>query len=539
MAQIVDVNGNPFDSQVLQAPQSDGAHVAGLKREFAGHPSRNLTPAKLARILETAELGNLQGQSELFMDMEERDAHLFAEISKRKRALVPLEWRIEPPRDANASEKADAQYLAEVVGDIDNWEDLLVDLADGIGHGFSAIEYEWERLGADHRVRCFHHRPQTWFQVPSGNQDELRLRGAGAGADGGGVPLATFGWAVHRPKARSGYVARAGLFRVLAWPYLFKHYATRDLAELLEIYGLPIRLGKYPPGTADAEKASLMRAVIQLGHSAAGIIPEGMGIEFQKASEGSEAPFLSMMRWADDAVSKAVLGGTLTSQTSESGGGAMALGVVHNEVRHDLMAGDARQLGGTLSRDLLWPLLVLNRPGSNDPRRAPRLVFETRDPAEAAQTAANIQSATKLGIPVPLGWARGALGIPEAQNGEPVLKPPPAPVLAAGPGSAFSQVAAAAQELVSGKPAGARDPQDPPSRQADQLAGQVDPAVSAWIDQIRDLVEKSDSLEEIRDGLLALMPKMDLAKYQAAMRQALAAAALAGRYEVLRDAGMV
>jgi phage gp29-like protein len=535
MAQIVDVNGNPFDSQVLEAPQSDAAHVAGLKREFAGHPSRNLTPSKLARIMETAELGNLQGQSELFMDMEERDAHLFAEVSKRKRALVPLDWRIEPPRDASASEKADAEYLTEVVADIDSWEDLLVDLADGIGHGFSAIEYEWERQGAEHRVRRFHHRPQTWFQVPAGDQDELRLRGVG-GVDGGGVPLATFGWAVHRPKARSGYVARSGLFRVLAWPYLFKHYATRDLAELLEIYGLPIRLGKYPPGTADAEKASLMRAVIQLGHSAAGIIPEGMGIEFQKASEGSEAPFLSMMRWADDAISKAVLGGTLTSQTSESGGGAMALGNVHNEVRHDLMAGDARQLAGTLTRDLLWPLQALNRPGNGDPRRAARLVFETRDPTEAAQTAANILSATKLGIPVPLGWARGALGIPEAQNGEPVLKPPPAPALFAGPATAFSQVAAAAQELVAAKPAGT---QDPPSHQADQLAGLVDPAVSEWIDQIRGLVEKSGSLEEIRDGLLALMPKMDLAKYQAAMRQALAAAALSGRYEVLRDAGMV
>jgi phage gp29-like protein len=539
MATIVDVYGNPLNSQVLDAPQSDGAHVAGLKREFAGHPSRNLTPAKLARILETAELGNLQGQSELFMDMEERDAHLFAEMSKRKRALLPLDWRIEPPRDASAREKADAQYLTEVLADIDSWEDLLVDLADGIGHGFSAIEYEWERLGAERRVRCFHHRPQTWFQLPADEQNELRLRGAG-GTAGGGVPLAPFGWAVHRPKARSGYVARTGLFRVLAWPYLFKHYATRDLAELLEIYGLPIRLGKYPPGTADAEKASLMRAVIQLGHSAAGIIPEGMGIEFQKASEGSEAPFLSMMRWADDAMSKAVLGGTLTSQTSETGGGAMALGNVHNEVRHDLMAGDARQLAGTLSRDLLWPLLALNRPGNDDPRRAPRLVFETRDPTEAAQTAANIQSASSLGIPVPLAWARSSLGIPEPQNGEPVLHPAPAaPAFGSGPASAFSQVAAAAQALMAGKPAPAKDGQDPPTHQADQLADQVDPAVSAWIDQIRDLVEKSDSLEEIRDGLLALMPTMNLDKYQQAMRQALAAAALAGRYEVLRDAGMV
>ncbi|MGJ0206862.1 phage portal protein family protein, partial [Streptococcus pyogenes] len=81
---------------------------------------------------------------------------------------------------------------------------------------------------------------------------------------------------------------------------------------------------------------------------------------------------LAMMRQSEDAISKAVLGGTLTSTTSQSGGGAFALGQVHNEVRHDLLASDARQLAATLSRDLLWPLLVLNRPGSPDVRRAPR-----------------------------------------------------------------------------------------------------------------------------------------------------------------------
>lgn len=140
---------------------------------------------------------------------------------------------------------------------------------------------------------------------------------------------------------------------------------------MLEIYGLPIRLGKYPPGTPDEEKVTLLRAVTGLGHAAAGIIPESMSIEFQEASKGSAEPFMAMMRWCDDSMSKAILGGTLTSQTSESGGGAYALGQVHNEVRHDLLAADARQLAATLSRDLLWPLLVLNRSGNLDARRAP------------------------------------------------------------------------------------------------------------------------------------------------------------------------
>ncbi|MEJ6355732.1 DUF935 family protein, partial [Pseudomonas aeruginosa] len=83
MAAIVDIYGNPLRTQQLRKQQT--AHLTGLAKEFANHPAKGLTPAKLARILIEAEQGQLQAQAELFMDMEERDAHLFAEMSKRKR----------------------------------------------------------------------------------------------------------------------------------------------------------------------------------------------------------------------------------------------------------------------------------------------------------------------------------------------------------------------------------------------------------------------------------------------------------------------
>ena len=44
------------------------------------------------------------------------------------------------------------------------------------------------------------------------------------------------------------------------------------------------------------------------------------------------------------------------------------------------------------------------------------------------------------------------------------------------------------------------------------------------------------SLEDIRDGLVQLIPDMTLEQYAAAMSEALAAAQLAGRYEVLQEA---
>ena len=76
-----------------------------------------------------------------------------------------------------------------------------------------------------------------------------------------------------------------------------------------------------------------------------------------------------------------------------------------------------------------------------------------------------------------------------------------------------------------------------PQLQADQLARSAAPAGAAWVDQIRALVDGAASLQDIRDGLEQLLPDMTLEQYAQAMAEALAAAQLAGRYEVLQEAG--
>jgi hypothetical protein len=70
-----------------------------------------------------------------------------------------------------------------------------------------------------------------------------------------------------------------------------------------------------------------------------------------------------------------------------------------------------------------------------------------------------------------------------------------------------------------------------------QLANNVQQATSPWFAQIRKLVESATSLEQIRDGLEQLIPNMTLDQYALAMGEAMAAAQLAGRYEVLQEAG--
>lgn len=416
---LLDKNGQPIDAVDLNNQQT--SQLVHLKNVVGNHPSRGLTPARLNSILLSAESGNLIDQHELFRDMEERDGHIYAELAKRKRAVIKLDWDIEPPRNASKQELDLTAYVKELLLNLQDFEDMQFDLLDGISHGFSALELEWVRVGSDWTINSFHHRPQTWFKYNLQDRNTLKLRTMNFLGD----DLQPFGWMLHQHKAISGYAGMSGLGRVLIWPYLFKNYSVGDLAEFLDVYGLPAVIGKFPQNSSDDEKATLMRAIAGLGHNARGIIPQSMIIEFQNAVTGSEKPFEAMIKWCESTVSKAILGGTLTSNAESTGLGSNAANI-QNEVRLDIRDSDCKQLEGTITRDLIFPLLAVNK-GFSDIRRCPRFVFDNSEPEDLKLYADSLPKLAEIGMKIPAHWAHTKLKIPQAINGEEVLSAP-APV---------------------------------------------------------------------------------------------------------------
>jgi phage gp29-like protein len=416
MPTILDHRGLPIQRAQLAEPQT--ARLAALQSEFDNHPSRGLTPQKLARILQDAERGDLIAQHELFQDMEEKDGHLFSVMQTRRQALVGLDFDIEPPPRATAAEKDMTAYAKEMLESY--IESLLFDMTDGVGHGFAPLEQTWDWVEKQQLPVQAVHRPQSWFQLPQSpglDRNELRLRDSSAD----GAQLWPFGWILHRHRARSGYVSRSGLFRVLAWPFLFKNFAVRDLADFLEIYGLPLRLGTYNTTATKEDKATLLRAVVGIGHDAAAIIPEGMAIDFKNAAQGDNKSFDAMIGLMERTMSKAALGGTLTSGEGEHG--TQALGNVHNELRHDLRDADTKQLAHTLTFQVVYPVLALNK-GLSDPRRCPRVVFDTQEPEDLKTYSDAVPKLASMGMRIPVSWAHDRLKIPVAADGEAVLSVP-------------------------------------------------------------------------------------------------------------------
>jgi len=510
---ILDHRGNPISPPQLAEPQT--ATITALQHFWHDvNTAAGLSPARLAQLFASAAAGNLADQAILFEDMLERDAHLYAEMDKRKSAPGTLDWAIVPPRNATAEEKKLAAYAEEVLGDLPDFEDLVKALMDGVGHGFSALELTWHKDGGE-LLPSFEHRPQEWFQL-SMDRRELRLRDGSAD----GAQLWPAGWIMHsHGLAKTGYLGKMPLYRVLAWPFLYKIYGLGDFAEFLETYGLPIIKGKYPSGATTDQQRSLLRAVQSLGHDARAIMPADMEIEIINAALGANTGHLDMVAWADKAQSKCILGGTLTSQ-ADGKTSTNALGNVHQDVRTDIRNADCRQLAGTLTRDLVYVLLLLNKGGITSLRRCPRLVFDTGEAEDLALYADSLPKLVGVGMKIPARYAHDKLKIPEPEGDELVLGVPVSspPVIA-------PTVAAASTGI---KIIG---PVFTPKQQAvealgDQLLAQLGSPVNA--DLIRAAIRAASDPEDFERRLAALMSGSSQDEFAQALSYGLFAADILG-----------
>ena len=65
----------------LRRPDIREIAVAHVTDKYSEYPSSGLTPVKLAEIFREADAGDVLRQVELFEDIEEKDPHLFSQLS--------------------------------------------------------------------------------------------------------------------------------------------------------------------------------------------------------------------------------------------------------------------------------------------------------------------------------------------------------------------------------------------------------------------------------------------------------------------------
>lgn len=454
-------------------------------------------------------------QMELFEEMEEKDTHLFSQLQTRKLAVTGLDWEVQPFSEEER-DIAVAEFVDNQLHSLESLNDVLLDILDAVGKGISLSEITW---GVDSQGRnvveditWVHPKKIFWDSIDDAIKITTREYPQG-------IPLPDNKFIVHKYKAKSGHPSRAGVLRIVSWMYLFKNYDLKDWVSFCEVFGMPLRLGKYDASASDADKAALMEAIIQLGTDAAGIVPSTTTIEFIESNKQSSAEiYEKLARYCDEQMSKAVLGQTLTS---DSGSGSYAQSKTHNEVRKDLTAADANALENTLRRDLIRPLVEFNF-GYGTP--IPTLQFQTEDADDLKETSEIYRTlACDMGLEIPKRHLYKKFGIPKPEHGEPVTQ-------------RQQPVAIPESQMqLKLKAAGEMNPQSLIDSLVKESAKKGSDIFARLLQPVLNIIDKTDSLEALqlqlkdKEQLKQLYQQMDGTELEELLAQGMYLANLIGR----------
>jgi len=380
--------------------------------------TNQITFSRINAVLQGARDGYITEAMLLFEEMEQVDPRLKSNAEKRRMALTGLEYEIvsagevTDTADEKLAEEA-ADYVRETLDALDGFPAALEHLATAIGPNLAVCEMEWESS-----------RPIAIFEVPTQrltmdlNQspavriitEQQRL----------GMEMSGVKFIVHTPHAVSGSPLLKSLSMAQATIWLIKKLAIADWATFCEIFGMPIRVGKYRPAATPEEKRVLTDMLANIGAAAWAMVSEATSIEFTETSQRGVAPFEAIVNYCDREQAVLWLGGNLTGDTT-GGTGTFASAKVQDDVRDDLRDDDIRRESRTVREQIIAPMVEFKFPGRG--AKLPifrRIKPETVDRIKEAQA---MKAAQTAGIAIPKKWAYDRLNIPEPDEDEEVLEP--------------------------------------------------------------------------------------------------------------------
>ena len=375
-------------------------------------------------------------------------------------------------------------------------------------YGYSVAELMWATDGVEITLSDIKVRNRRRFGfLPSG---ELRMKTFAHYGEGEALPPGKF-WAFSCGADHDDEPYGLGLGHYLYWPVWFKKNGIKFWLLFLEKFGQPTAVGKYPVGSSDAEKTRLLQALSAIQSSTAIRIPDGMQIEFLEAARSGTADYTALIDRMNAAISKVYLGHASAADETPGRLGGQSTAT---DVRDDLIRADADLICNSFNRTVAKWLTFYNDGEGVAP---PRVYRKTKEPEDLKACADKDKIIFDMGFKPTLQY------VTDKYEGE-YTEIQPAPVVVdpnIDPATA-PQFAEHTPEV---------DP-SPVTAQTDLLAQAAAPMLKDWVDNIRGKVEKAQSLEALRDDLLASYSELDSTELVKVMALAFSCAELSGRFDV-------
>lgn len=326
-------------------------------------PSGNAAPytqvlSPTDEILSSKGAGNLKIYRELL-----RDDQVAAAWGQRRLALTSCETTVTPggdPENPSALDKAAADALKEELDRL-LWDDITDKQLFSVFYGWGVAEIMWRPNGSRVSFDRIVVRDRGRFRF--GRKGELFLWESAAGWVQ--MPERKF-WTIAQGADHHDEPFGLGLAHSLYWPVFFKRSDIKYWLIFLEKFGMPTSLAKLPPGSMSDPKlrGQALNMLRQIATDAGVLVPDNVTVELLEAARGGAADYQSLHDAMNAAISKIIVGQTMTTDN----GSSKSQAEVHAGVAQKIVEADADLLCGSFNAGPVRWWTEWNFPGANPPK---------------------------------------------------------------------------------------------------------------------------------------------------------------------------
>ena len=198
-----------------------------------------------------------------------------------------------------------------------------------------------------------------------------------------------------------------GYLRPAMYLTILKHFNILDWARFNELFGTPLRVGKFDPLLSSDKGVDILKtAVKNLGADASAVIDNTTQIEFIKGEGGGATvrgnTYEGFAQYIENKQSILILGQTLTTELN-SQAGSRAAATVHNLVRMDKLWADL-QNGSKPSTKVVRKDYFYNY-GPPPNGKYPNFKFDTDEYKDLESMSKVVGDLSSAGLPISKEWA--------------------------------------------------------------------------------------------------------------------------------------
>lgn len=450
-----------------------------------------------------------------------RDDHVRSGVNQRIYGVIAKPWEVKPGGSRHIDISA-SDFIREQVDSIE-YDKTTLQMLHGTFYGFSVGEAMWAKDGS--RIILDGIRVRNRRRFAFDGAGNLRLKTSSHMIPGELMPDRKF-WVARFGADHYDAPYGLGLAHYLYWLVWLKRNVTRFWAVYTEKFGTPTALGKYPRDTDQSGQTKLLAALRAMQRDSAVVVPEGMEVSLIEAMRSSSADHQAFVETMNEAILMVCLGQTATSKGSA---GKLGNDSERETVKDAILKADSDMLSESFNRSIVTWLTEWNFPGA-----VPPTVYRVFSDEDLDVRIERDKKISEMGFKPTLKYVQETYG-GEWEDASPI------------PPDESSNITQSGQTGTTGtsgsfaEPVGADGirPQtetgiDPTSSdsQTDILANHSANAGKMVLDKVRELVDNAESLEGLRDDLLAAYGDLDSSELVKVMELAFIAADLSARYDV-------